>query len=201
MTTQQASQSAGNSAAAPANAGNVAATSGSAEAPSLDNLLKEFENSTAQPKAHDILQAVKPVLDYVNEERVVKEERQLEADISGAVKSCKTELKLADEYPDRVIRGVLRDLAATSPEFEKAWLGRQQSPGEWSDKLKTLAIPELKKIMEQATGGLSKNDVEAAMLSVRNVSHSPQNRQDQVTPNQMFRMSDRDWAAYMADSG
>lgn len=198
MTTQTASQTTGADAANPANAGSAATAAGPAEAATLDKLLKEFENSQTQPKAIDVLKAVEPVINYVNGEMTERENKVLEADISGAVKSVKAELKLSDEYPDRLIRGALRDLAAENPEFAKAWEQRRQSPGDWSAKLKSDAVPVLKAEIEKARGKDIRSDIDAAQAAVRNVSTSPQNGAEMPSPTEMFQMNDRQWSNFKA---
>ena len=102
----------------------------SAQEPSIDELLKQFEQTdTPEQKQPQKIGAddIKEVVSFVREDREARIREKTETDIQAAVKNVKSDLDL----DDGLVRDLLYGKANTDPRFLKAFQMRHENPTGW----------------------------------------------------------------------
>ena len=179
----------------PGNASPPAATP-SPGSDTLGDLLKEFEDGTANANGNHqiakVLRAFQPVVEHVAQEAQTKAEAAEQADVKEAVSFVMKEAAVPDKKnAEKAIRGYLRDIVADEPAAAKAWSERKVSPDAWKAYLSKASV-EVKELVKELAGPDVRTDIERARASVRNVETQPSNS-GMPSPIEMQQMSDRDW--------
>jgi len=172
--------------------------------PSLDELLKEYEQGTeakpeqkeAEPdkKAPDHPQ-MSEVLDFVREAQA----ERTQSDISKAVQTAKDGNEALSVLGDTVVRRYLEFEAAEDPRVKNAWMARKSNPEGWNRVLKGLGDKLAKEIQAQPDPQLT-NDREAAHASVRG-SSTQAPPEEKVTNEHLNEMSDAEFKREMRKHG
>lgn len=109
-----------------------------AQEPTIDELLKEFEQSetpTEQQSKSDLkADDIREVVDYVRETRDEKSREKTDADVAAAAKVVKGDLGISEE---RVI-DTLYGRANRDPRFLTAFQQRHENPNAWSNVLRKM---------------------------------------------------------------
>lgn len=124
----------------------VSATPGTEvdDAQDLDSLLNEYDE--AEPQSSESKEAkdsspeegedIKSVVSYVKSVQERELRQQTEADVKKAVETIKDGFDIP--LPDRVVRGVLLDMADQNPKFLRAWSDRHENPAGFNKVLKAI---------------------------------------------------------------
>lgn len=158
----------------------------------LDALLSEFtEETKPAPKTDKVEEAV----NWINEERIRKAEEDVKNDLKSAVKNIGDSLDLDVKPTERVIRGLLRDIAEDDPAIQKAFDQRHKNPQAWASAQKRAArlIKEELSIDQQATS--DRNAITSAVKSASTKQPTPEK-----APN-LNSMSDREFLNYKMSLG
>ena len=166
----------------------------------LDALLKEFDSPAAKPESKPaseplgILKELAPVIRYAKNSLAKEEAAEIDTSIKSAVSFVKEEEALKDTS-ESLVRKVLNTTVAEDPKLSAAWNSRHADPAGWNAALK-VAREMVKQELAPLTEKRVPSDVLAARAAISGgVSTGPADAKG-PTPDQMFRMSERDWADY-----
>lgn len=173
--------------------GSPQSEAGSAET-DLDKLLKEFDSpsETSKPEATVSLKAISPVIKFVNEEMIAKQNERLSKDISDAVSFVK-EGDVAKEISTKLVRGYLEGYAAENDSFKNAFLNRNGNTDEWKRQLgeaKKAFLEEIKSL--PSSQNMVQSDIEAARASVSGRVSQP-GEPKPLDPNALMSLSDQEF--------
>lgn len=113
-------------------------------------------------------------------------EAQLKEDIGSAVKAVKEHDDLKG-LPDRMVRGMLHDMAAEDARFREAFMRRDQDPAAWSRVLKAAAQEMAKEVGDISSSKIS-SDRAAVLAAGKSSSKAPPPQQ--TTNTDLSKMSD-----------
>ncbi|MGI9503675.1 MAG: hypothetical protein ACR2RE_11530 [Geminicoccaceae bacterium] len=141
----------------------------SAQEPSIDDLLKEFETDTkpeqTSAKSDVGVDDLKEVVSYVREDRERRDREQTQTDIAGAVKAVKGDLAIDDD----LVEGLLYRKANTDQRFLRAFQLRHESPGTWANMQKAMHRELADKVSAKPDEALT-DDRQAVEAAVRSAS-------------------------------
>lgn len=178
---------------------------GTAGAADFDAILREYtEGTKPETKAGDVskvLGELKPVIAFAQTELTKRHEDAQKADIDDAIKFVKEDEGIKDvDIPAKLIRGMLEAYALEDPSFADAFANRAKDKAGWQAKLadaRKSVAGELKALNPAARVS---SDVVAARAAVSGESATPPPREGEPSAEDMFRMSERDFQAYVAKS-
>lgn len=192
------------------NAGATLPAEGSgAPAESLNDLLQEFDQAAprvepaAEPQNNEdripddlTTESVYREVKALRREVTKVEREKLEAAISADVdKATKSVAKALEDMPvklsDRIIRGMLNDLASSDGRFLRAFEARHSAPDKWERALNAVAREIRKDVTSQPDKTLSE-DRAAVVAAVRGATTSAPKSE---MPN-LHEMSDSDFEAF-----
>src|SRR3990167_1200130 len=101
----------------------------SSQGSDFDKLLNEFEQRK-QPTPPEIPETLKPVVDYVNDQRHRQAKETYDKDVTEAIGFMR-EAEPFKAMKERLIRGALHDYARENKEFDEAFRNRQADPNAW----------------------------------------------------------------------
>ena len=163
----------------------------------LEALLKGFDEAKPKQDTADILKKFAPVAKFAEQKMLEEQANDLKTGIESAVQFL-LEPEEAKATPKRLVKGFLRDYAEDNPDFAKAFSEQKQHPRVWSRELGTARDAFLEEIKGLSKGDV-RADVEAAKAAVKG-STAKAPVEDEVTPAQMFAMSDHEWRAHLNQS-
>lgn len=182
------------------NAAPQGASEASTDGPAnLDALLNEFETPKASKpeKASaplEVLNKLKPVIQFA-ESRMAKEAKdEIDTSIKSAVDFVKEEEVIKD-LPDTVVRAMLNSTVIENPKLLDAWNGRANDPKAWTSALaeaRKIVTENLKPVVEKRVS----SDINAARAAISGAAPTQGEAPKGPTPNEMFRMSEREWRDY-----
>jgi hypothetical protein len=174
----------------------------------LDQLLSEWEKQgsadTEATKPSGVsgataLKALKPVVDFAQQQMTEKQTEGVTKDIDAAVEFISEPDELKGLKSSTAI-GLLEAYAREDPSFTEAFNSRKQSPQEWKaglekarDWVKT-TVAELRGT-EGSTS--TRSDVEAAKAAVQGQTNQAAD-DEQPDPTAMFKMSDDEFGEVLA---
>ena len=183
------------------------------EATELESLLRDYEGGTKTPdtKTPDttpkaeadstpnaeigkLAKALKPVVDYVNEDKAEKQQERFDADLKGIM----TFFSEADELkgiPDKLKRGFLEAHAQDSPDFKTAFDGRAKNPKAW-DTAMAAARDAFTELASELPSSKVRTDVEAAKAAVDGTTEDKPVSEDGPSSVKKMAMSDYEWRQY-----
>ncbi len=168
------------------NATPPATATGSSTGPDLDTLLKEFTpkpGATAPtPPVTDTAQKLEKALGFIDGIQREREQTALKADVQKMVETVKDTSPVLKDQSDRVVRGMLHDLAAEDPRFAQAFMNRGTNPQAWNDLLKATA-----KNLEGEFQAKDRGTMERNRLAVE---ASLRGRQTNIPPEQPMTNAD-----------
>lgn len=172
-----------------------AAEASSAQEPSLDELLEQFETKTVEPPATQDKAEFKPeeAKSDKTEDRVYKEyiERQIQKeadrDLMNAVKMIKDTADIP--LPDRHVRAILEDKAKEDARILSAWNKRNTAPKVFEDVMRAIGR-ELAKELEMPIDQTATNSVNAVTSAVH--SGKTQAPMQESAPD-VWKMSEAEW--------
>jgi hypothetical protein len=165
------------------------ATEGKGASDSLDTLLDEFEQQTKPVEQQT--SKIEEVVSWVDEQRQSAIKEKEATDINSAVEAIKSGIGELDFTPtDRMVRGMLQDIASEDTSVAKAFHQRDQNPRAWQEALKraTAAIKEDLSIDPKAT-----SDREAITSAVHSASTKQPAPEEEVN---VASMNDREFMEY-----
>lgn len=189
------------------------AEAGGAPAESLSDLLKEFDAAQSVEQAGNAPSGDAPIPDDLTQEMLYRKltvvERELTrrdrqeaeavaaADVERAVKAVGEELSdLPVKVSERIVRGMLNDLAASDRRFMAAFDARHTKPDVWAKALKAVAREIRGDLNVQADRSLSE-DRAAALAAVRGASTSA----PKESAPALHKMSPREFEQYKRSLG
>lgn len=153
----------------------------------VDELLSQYDEGHQQkvePSDDN-----KAVIEWVKAQKQKEEKHAYEEGLENAVKTVKAELE-GIPASDRIIRGLLHDLAVVNPKVNHAFENRFQDPTTWNRVLKA-AAKEFAKEFEGPDPGLTK-DRDAVASAVRSASTAkPAPTEDQASFEKKVKAMDR----------
>jgi hypothetical protein len=165
-------------------------------ADNLETLIGDFEKETTEPKvldANKLLQGLKPVIDYVKDERAQKQANTVKEDIEGVMAKI-SEPEAVKNLPKRFVRGYLEAYAIENPKFKDAFDNRGRDPNGWE-----AAVTEVGKSLAEEVGKMpgnqAKNDIVAAKAAVSG-SGTPTEQDGKLGAVELFGMSQQDFKAH-----
>ena len=179
----------------------------SEDSESFDSLIQEFESKTGDQsqtvdKSGAVLRALKPVIEYVQDDRAEKQQATLNKDLGDAVDFV-AKGKGLDKLPKPLLRGLMEAYAVENKSFAQAFQNRGPAPSEWQAQLetgRTWAEGQMKGLLSGDTKG--RDDLEAAKAAVAGTetdAASSEPDDDRPSPAKMFAMSGSAWEAFKAD--
>jgi hypothetical protein len=173
----------------------------------LDQLLSEWEKQGSTDteattpsgvSGATALKALKPVVDFAQQQMTEKQTEGVTKDIDAAVEFISEPDELKGLKSSTAI-GLLEAYAREDPSFTEAFNSRKQSPQEWKaglekarDWVKT-TVAELR----GTEGSNTRSDVEAAKAAVQGQSNQAAD-DEQLDPATMFKLSDQDFEEVLA---
>lgn len=163
----------------------------------LDTLLSDFEASAAadtpQPAADDTQNQTQqyhdPRVDQLLAQQAATAAKQ---GIDDAVSQIK---EAGANYPDRLIRGYLHDIAAERPDLVKAFQFRDQNPAKFKQVLEAVAS-EIKGEVESLSLGKETDDSEAVRSAVRGQEGVKTTQEAGPSSADINKMSNKEFEAY-----
>lgn len=136
---------------------------------SLDAMLAEYETAhkpqPTQQQAEPPNEDIKALAEYARNAMQVERQKEVQSSIEGAVKTVKEVGGI--NASDRIVRGLIKDMADENPAIQKAFANRQSDPNSWNRMLKGMA-KELAKEFE--TDPSTSNDRQVVASAVRSAS-------------------------------
>jgi len=170
----------------------------------VNSLLSEYETAKSPPKTSDTAQPgadvikmfeeLRPIAKYAENSMRSEAAQQEQETVAQAIAAVKEDDSL-NIVPDTIVEGFLQQQYVRNPEFKKAFDSRTDSPDGWTAALGS-ARENLAKEIGQITKGNVKDDVEAALNTVRGTSETEIDDAQKVNPKELFAMSDHDFAEY-----
>lgn len=167
----------------------------------FDALIQEFEAKTGDSdKSGEVLKALKPVIDHVQAERVEKQEKALETELSSALDFVAKGEGLK-EVPKPILRGLMEAYALEDKAFANAFQNRAQAPSEWESQLskgRDWAQTQMKALIPDGTK--KRDDLEAAKAAVAGTDNEvASSAADDDLPSSatMFNMSGSAWRRFL----
>lgn len=168
----------------------------------LNGLLAQFEQGNAA--VAKFAEFVKPLAEFVHEERNSKIQAKYDSDFKEAVSYVKQTDGLPN-MPDRIVQGFMRQYASEHPDFDEAWQNRATNPEAWKRareivrdafKEEVKELPTKEALDALAAKNAEVKDIKAAKAAVADQSTRPA---PSITRNPIadMAMSDRDWNAHM----
>ena len=185
------------------------------EATELESLLKEYEGDTktTDSKTADIklpdtktpdttsnveigklAKAIKPVVDYVNEEKAQKQQERFKADV-GEIIDFFSEVEELKGLPDKLKRGFLEAHAQEIPEFKTAFENRAKDSKAWNEARET-ARDAFTELVSELPGSKVRTDVEAALAAVDGKEADKPASEEGPSTVKKINMSDYEWRQY-----
>lgn len=145
---------------------------------SIDDFLKEYETDHQPQKVEQPTDNAE-IMDWIRSQKQEKEREQYQQGVNNAVESIKKDLGDV-KISDRVIRGMLHDLANQNPKVNTAFNNRFTDPGTWNRVLKAAAKDFAKEF--QTPDPEMTRDREAVASAVRSASTAkPTPTEDQAS--------------------
>ena len=165
----------------------------------LESLLSEYDNGTETSKPMPnaeigkFARAIQPVVDYVNQDRVQKQQEQINADLKGILDffSEADELK---KMPEKLQRGFIETHAQENPDFLTAFQNKAKNPKAWNTARES-ARDALTELVSELPGSKVKTDVAAAQAAVDG-DVSVLSSSDGLSVVKKMNMSDWEWKQY-----
>lgn len=170
------------------------------ETPSMEELLKEFDNGTEETGEQEQDQVTEnassdPRIDQLTEFMQSEQARRTNTDIDNAISLMKEEEALK-ELPDRMLKGYINELARENQDLVRAFAQRHEKPEAWA-KVVRAAAGELGKQL-----GTREEKVTSDMASIRSaVEQSETKSNDGPTDEDILKMSDADFRDYKQKLG
>ncbi len=178
----------------------------SKDSESFENLIKEFDSKTGDQsqtadKSGAVLRALKPVIEYVQDDRAEKQQANVDKELSDAVDFVAKGEGL-DKLPKPILRGLMEAYAVENKSFAQAFQNRGQAPSEWQAQLatgRTWAEGQMKDVVSGDTKG--RDDLEAAKAAVAGTETNAASSDDNDLPSTsaMFNMSGAAWQTFKAE--
>ena len=189
--------------------------------PTLEDLVREFNNATQQAPSGEMLAALikasdgppqpeapapeppppAPVPDPIEEAQKARHRRdaavadQLHA--ANVLKQATAEFKAGGiDDDDALVTGYLLKRALDNPKFAEASAARETNPTVWNKELAAARSDYLKLSRSSSS---YRGDLEAAHAAVRN-SSAEERPQPTLDPVAVMRMSDQEWAKVLEDA-
>ena len=165
----------------------------------LESLLSEYDNGTETSKPMPnaeigkFARAIQPVVDYVNQDRVQKQQEQINADLKGILDFFSEADELKD-LPEKMKRGFLEVHAQETTEFKTAFENRAKDPKVW-ETAREAAREAFTEMVSELPGSKVRTDVAAALASVDG-DVSVLSSSDGLSVVKKMNMSDWEWKQY-----
>lgn len=177
-----------------------------AQADDLDALLSQIDKEYAQASAPKPAEPPKPSegqsdprIDELQRTVQAIEQERVASDIDAAVRTVQEHLSdgLPVKLPDRVVRGMLNDLAMQNRGVTAAFQNRHSDPGTWKRVLAASAA-QLRKEFGDSVDQRLTSDRAAAQAAVRGASKA--SATDDGQPN-FAKMTDNEFEAWKRQHG
>ena len=188
----------------------AAGTDGQSGSATLDQLLAEFKagttgtntNPTPAIEATKVIEAMRPALEYVEQDRIQKQTEAVQKSIDDAIKFVKGDDDGLKGVSDVVVDAILHRQYARDAGFKSAYDNRAKDPKAW-ENAQVAVRSQIKTELKLANGGgASRSDVEAATAAVRG-QRSPalDSTGKEIDPAKLSRMSDTEFADFKRTLG
>lgn len=167
-----------------------------------ESMIKDFETQTGNQDQSSavssaVLKALKPVVDYVETDRIEKQQAVLDGDLDKAMDFVAREETLS-EVPKSLLRGLMEAYAAEDKGFARAFQNRSEAPGEWESQLekgRSWAAEQVKALTKDAK---PKDDIAAAKAAVAGTQNEAASAPDDDQPSvaTMVNMSGAEWEQF-----
>jgi len=177
-----------------------------AQADDLDTLLSSIDKEYAQASAPKPAEPPKPTegqsdprFDELQRTVQAIEQERVASDIEAAVRTVQEHLGdgLPVKLPDRVVRGMLNDLAMENRGVMVAFQNRRQEPGTWK-RILAASAAQLRKEFGDPVDQQLTSDRAAAQAAVRGASKA--SATDDGQPN-LAAMSDQEFLKWKREHG
>jgi len=177
-----------------------------------ESLLGEYEKaktpeakprpaSEPDPNVQQLVKEFKPIAAMAEKQLRTEAEKEERAVVDEAVKSVRGDNSGLENVSDTLIEAYLNLQYARDPSFKTAFDGRTQNPDAWKSvlgKARTNLSSEFEKLQ---SGKGDKDDVEAALATVKGTSQTEIEDAQQVRPKELFAMSDHEFAEFKRNLG
>jgi len=172
----------------------------------FESLVNEFSNQTPQPQPTvqqpdigKLLEGIKPVVQYVQDDARSKAAAAEDASVDAAVGYLKADENLA-EIDDTLVKGFLQNRYTDDKSFRDAYDNRGQNAAAWD-----AALDSARDLMTEKVGSLPsgqmKTDIEAAEATVRGTNPTVTDAADEKALVRSYvNMTDQEWAEEKANS-
>ena len=146
------------------------------DAAALEFLLGQYESST-NADVGKLARVMQPVVDYVNKERVEKQQEAFDADVKD-ITAFFSEADGLKEIPDKLKRGFIEVHAQENAEFQTAFDNKDKNPKAWQ-AAKEKARDALTEITSKLPGSKGRTEV------------------GDPSPEQLMKMTAWEWREYL----
>ena len=162
---------------------------------SFDEPVKAEQNR-ADPSIRDVLKAIKPVVEFANNEKVTRETEAIDKSINEIV-DFMTEPDETKDLPKRFVRGFLAEYSRENPDIQKSYQERTSNPTAWKAVLEQARM-ELLNDAKALPRDKVASDVKAAKAAVQGTTQKAVESNDGPSSVEMANMSDHEWEKFKA---
>ena len=161
----------------------------------VDKLVAEFETGGKKDYSlvKPLVDVIKPLASYVQQQRVRDENAEVAKSIDAAVSTIKSVDNLKD-VSNKLVSGYLQGRASEDAEFAAAYQNRNKNPAAWQEHLVKARVDFMEDIKSINERNL-RSDVEAAAAAVRGAGSAGEVKQE-VAVEDLFAMSDTEFRAH-----